>query len=341
MQVFAGHTDSITALAFTPDGPASPCFFLYSPSPSADTDFSFLSSFLLLLLPPGKRLLTASVDSSLILWDPRSPSPLQTFKPTDDRFYLPSGITSLAIHPNSNLAVVGGAEGGVRVVNLLKGDVTAAFQGHAEGDSVESVVFLVVAGNGVVVTAGTDGKACAWDVTTLRLRAELKHEVRLLLSCPLRLGLAAFFGRLLDSTPQESVGLTVPLCCLASLACPSTSYSKPSPLSSSTLPLSPISSPPPLLTLRSRPGMSVTVLSSVITRDTEASSTLSTSAAEEKARLPSLVQETTERVSFGSYRYVFLPPDSGSSALGRRRRTLLLDDTFDRIFFLVGRQSRP
>lgn len=143
MQVFVGHTDSVTALAWTPD---------------------------------GKRLLSASSDSSLILWDPRSTSPVLSFKPTDERFALEDGITSLAVHPQSSLAAIGGGAGGVRVVNLVNGRTMAALQGHKEGDSVEAIQFLEIAGNGVVVSAGTDGKACVWDVNTLRLRATLEHS---------------------------------------------------------------------------------------------------------------------------------------------------------------------
>ena len=63
------------------------------------------------------------------------------------------------------------------MVNLATGRVVSALQGHEKGDSVEAVVFLEIAGNGVVVSAGTDGKACVWDVTTSRLRATLKHDV--------------------------------------------------------------------------------------------------------------------------------------------------------------------
>lgn len=168
MQVFAGHTDAITAISFTPDGEL---YSLLRRPPAAQLIHPLSSS--------GKRLLTASSDSTLILWDPRSPSPSLTFTPTDGRFALEDGITSLAVHPNSTLAVVGGGAGGVRVVNLLKGNVVTGLQGHNQGDSVESVVFLEIAGNGVVVSAGTDGKACVWDVTTLRLRATLTHNVRL------------------------------------------------------------------------------------------------------------------------------------------------------------------
>lgn len=124
----------------------------------------------------GKKLLSSSADSTLIQWDPKTGSSLQTFRPEDGRFALENGITALAVHPSSNLAVAGGSEGGIRVVNLIKGEVVAAFQGHKEGESVESVRFIDIAGNGVVVSAGTDGKACVWDVTTGRLRSTLDHQ---------------------------------------------------------------------------------------------------------------------------------------------------------------------
>lgn len=94
------------------------------------------------------------------------------------------------MNPLSTLAVVGGAAGGLRVVNLNKGDVVGALEGHREGESVESVTFIDLVGagaagasaasgggSGVVVTGGTDGKACIWDLSTMRLRATLEHQV--------------------------------------------------------------------------------------------------------------------------------------------------------------------
>lgn len=90
-------------------------------------------------------------------------------------------MTSLAVNASSTLAVVGGIDGGVRVVSLTKGNVLGGLEGHKEGESVESVQFIDLAGagagSGVVVTGGTDGKACIWDLSTMRLRATLEHEV--------------------------------------------------------------------------------------------------------------------------------------------------------------------
>lgn len=76
---------------------------------------------------------------------------------------------------------MGGVNGGVRVVSLTKGDVVGGLEGHREGESVEAVQFVDLAGagagSGTVVTGGTDGKACIWDLSTMRLRATLEHEV--------------------------------------------------------------------------------------------------------------------------------------------------------------------
>jgi len=146
MQVFAGHEGPIQCGDFTPN---------------------------------GKRIITADATGTLIFWDPRSPTPIFKLTTTDARFDVES-ITSLAVNSASTLAAVGGASGGVRVVSLNKGEVVGALNGHNEGDSVESVAFINLGGIGqsgsILVTGGTDGKACIWDLSTMRLRATLEHE---------------------------------------------------------------------------------------------------------------------------------------------------------------------
>lgn len=127
-----------------------------------------------------------------MFWDPRSPTPIFKLTPQDARFDM-GGITSLAVNPSSTLAVAGGASGSLRVVSLSKGEVVGALGGHAEGDSVEAMQFIDLTGtgggSGVVVTGGTDGKACIWDLSTMRLRATLEHQVYLftLINFPLDL----------------------------------------------------------------------------------------------------------------------------------------------------------
>lgn len=67
------------------------------------------------------------------------------------------------------------------MISLSKGDVVGALDGHKEGESVEAVQFVDLsgagAGSGVVVTGATDGTACIWDLSTMRLRASMEHNV--------------------------------------------------------------------------------------------------------------------------------------------------------------------
>ncbi|OCF43651.1 ribosome assembly protein SQT1 [Kwoniella heveanensis CBS 569] len=142
------------------------------------------------LFPPplGRQLLTASLDSTLILWDPRTSSPVwksSIFMPPNSPELDPSehGITSLAVSPNGQIAAVGSSSGKVKLVNLAKGDTLGNLIGHAEGESIEALVFVDLlggaagGGKGVVCVSGaTDGKGLVWDVTTGRVRAELQHD---------------------------------------------------------------------------------------------------------------------------------------------------------------------
>lgn len=136
----------------------------------------------------GKTLLTSSLDSSLIHWDPRSSQPLfksSIFCPAGSPEIDPSvhGITALAVSPNGQIAACGSSNGLVKTVNLANGNVVGRMTGHNEGESVEALVFVDVlggAGGGkgvVLVSGGTDGKGFVWDLATGRVRAELKHDV--------------------------------------------------------------------------------------------------------------------------------------------------------------------
>jgi len=139
-------------------------------------------------LPSGKTLVTASADSTLIHWDPRTSSPI--FK--SSIFCAPGsdqldpelhGITALAIAPNGQIAACGSNNGLVKTVNLADGKVVGKLTGHDEGESVEALVFVDVlggqgGGKGVVLVSGaTDGKGFVWDLATGRVRAEIKHDV--------------------------------------------------------------------------------------------------------------------------------------------------------------------
>ena len=181
MQVFAGHVSPVVAGEFTPDGTWLGA--LHCPSRRD------LTSAI-----AGKRILTADVEGTLIFWDPRSPTPLWKLTPEDGRFDL-DGITSLAVNSASTIAVIGGAAGGIRVVNLGKGDIVGALAAHKEGESVEAIAFVGFAGAAeVVVTGSTDGKVFVWDLNTLKVRNELEH------------GVSPVFSTICWSLAKESTG---------------------------------------------------------------------------------------------------------------------------------------
>jgi len=97
------------------------------------------------------------------------------------RFNLPDGITALASNTTSTVALVGGSNGELRVVNLSKGEVVGVLEGHDEGQSVEAIEFVdwrgVTAGaQQIVATGATDGKICIWDLVSMKLRSTVKHE---------------------------------------------------------------------------------------------------------------------------------------------------------------------
>jgi len=138
----------------------------------------------------GKKILTASEDSTLILWDPRTGESVHKLTGADARFRLDGGINCLAINPASTVAIVGGAEGGLRAVNLVQGTVLAQMEGHEEGASIEQVAFNEIPTVGgasagasvtVVVSVGVDGRVCTWEASGFKLRSTGSHEVSLAL----------------------------------------------------------------------------------------------------------------------------------------------------------------
>ncbi|WFD34174.1 60S ribosomal subunit assembly or modification protein [Malassezia cuniculi] len=150
MNVFSGHTGSVTCGRFTPD---------------------------------GRKLVTGSDDGSLIVWDPRSAAALAKFDGGDQRFELPGGITSLTVSPDSRVIAAGGAAGGIRVVSIANvdngdgGSFVGALDGHNDGESVESIEFISLAGSTAhIVSAGTDGRAIIWDLHAGRQRGEVAHD---------------------------------------------------------------------------------------------------------------------------------------------------------------------
>jgi len=138
MQIFAGHAQSITC----------GCWGL-----------------------GGKLICTGSEDKSVIVWNPRNPSPQQHIKQVHD-----SSVIAMCSHPEAPIIVTGSEDATARVVHIETGKVVANLGGHL--DSVEAVGFNNAAPGGMLLlaTASMDGHAMIWDGKTYDLRCKLTEH---------------------------------------------------------------------------------------------------------------------------------------------------------------------
>lgn len=73
--------------------------------------------------PDGKRIVSVSEDTSLIIWDPKSAAAEYRLSGEDARFHT-EAITSLTINKDSTLAISGSMDGKARLVNITNGSVS-------------------------------------------------------------------------------------------------------------------------------------------------------------------------------------------------------------------------
>lgn len=129
--------------------------------------------------------MTGAEDGTLILWDPRSSEPqakLSSQNPKDN-FILEGGVTTLAIHSNNNLILVGAADGQTKSV-LFSQDppklecTPVQIPPHAE--SVEAIAFgelVEHAASGIAAVAAVDGRAFVLDLqNNMRVRHTTSHD---------------------------------------------------------------------------------------------------------------------------------------------------------------------
>ena len=139
MQVFTGHSGPVTCGNFSFDGK-------------------------LVVTGGGEN------DASLRVWDPRSGECKVVVSGSQ---FHGEGLTSLALHPDSNVAITGSEDGTAKVIALENGRIMNALIGHEENTSVEAVAFIP--GLPLAATAGLDGKLIIFDLTTATARAVCEH----------------------------------------------------------------------------------------------------------------------------------------------------------------------
>jgi hypothetical protein len=119
--------------------------------------------------PDGRRLLSCSLDRTMILWDRETGQELRRFREQGGR------VESVAISPDGRRALSGGQDTIVRLWDLESGDVIREFRGHSE--YVFCVAFspdgrLAYSTSGGSFTGewrdGTDSAIRVWDVETGR-----------------------------------------------------------------------------------------------------------------------------------------------------------------------------
>jgi WD40 repeat protein len=90
MNIFNGHAGPVTAGQFTPD---------------------------------GKKIVSVSEDTSMIIWDPKTAVAEYRLSGDDARFH-PEPITSMAVNKDSTLVISGSMDGKARLVNISNGSVS-------------------------------------------------------------------------------------------------------------------------------------------------------------------------------------------------------------------------
>jgi ribosome assembly protein SQT1 len=147
MNVFTGHSAAVTCGQFSPD---------------------------------GKHLVTGDSDGTLIMWDPKVPTPAWRLSSSvgDARWHQSGALTCLSVSADGQLILTGGEDGACKLIQLQSGKFIGSLNGHS--DAVEAVAFCPSLP--LVVSGSIDGMVLVWDLQTLKQRTALQHQVQLLIA---------------------------------------------------------------------------------------------------------------------------------------------------------------
>lgn len=105
MNVFTGHSESISCVEFSPD---------------------------------GKFLVSSSLDGSIFVWDPKTAAAKTKWNSADGRFHQ-APVTSFAISEDNQTIISGGQDGSVLLLHIATNRILNTLDSH--GDSIESISF--------------------------------------------------------------------------------------------------------------------------------------------------------------------------------------------------------
>ena len=177
---FAGHSDEVTGVAFSPDGSLALTGSLDKSAKLWDTktgnvvhvlDSSQITGVTSVAYSPmGDQALLGLADGRLIVWDVVGGGIAHDFAgPTQG---MTQSITALAYSPDGQRALVGDAAGGLRLWDVSTGKIVQSLSGHKEG-----VATVVIGPDGRTgLSGGRDNLMLLWNLDTGSIIQEFKRH---------------------------------------------------------------------------------------------------------------------------------------------------------------------